>query len=112
MEKRTLPNATAVLVLGILSIITCCCYGILGLILGIVALVLAKKDMKLYLENPELYSNYKNLNIGRILAIIGISLSAVYLIVTVYFYVTVGEAGMQEMLENLQVKMEQQQQNQ
>ncbi len=112
MEKRTLPNATAVLVLGILSIITCCCYGILGLILGIVALVLANKDMKLYLESPELYSNYKNLNIGRILAIIGISLSAVYLIVTVYFYVTVGEAGMQEMLENLQVKMEQQQQNQ
>ena len=112
MEKRSLPNATAVLVLGILSIITCCCYGILGLILGIVALVLANKDMKLYLENPELYSNYKNLNIGRILAIIGISLSAVYLIVTVYFYVTVGEAGMQEMLQNLQLKMEQQQQNQ
>ena len=112
MEKRSLPNVTAVLVLGILSIITCCCYGILGLILGIVALVLANKDMKLYLENPELYSNYKNLNIGRILAIIGISLSAVYLIVTVYFYVTVGEAGMQEMLQNLQLKMEQQQQNQ
>jgi len=109
MEKRTLPNATAVLVLGILSILTCCCYGILGLILGIVALVLAKKDMKLYLESPELYSNYKNLNIGRILAIIGISLSAVYLIVTVYFYATVGEAGIQEMMENLQVKMEQQQ---
>ncbi len=109
MEKRTLPNATAVLVLGILSILTCCCYGIIGLILGIVALVLAKKDMKLYLESPELYSNYNNLNIGRILAIIGISLSAVYLIVTVYFYATVGEAGMQEMIENLRVKMEQQQ---
>ena len=37
MEKQKLPNATAVLVLGIASILTCCCYGIIGLILGIVA---------------------------------------------------------------------------
>ena len=53
--KQKLPNATAVLVLGILSILTCCCYGVIGLILGIVALVLASRDMKLYFENPESY---------------------------------------------------------
>ena len=111
MERRTLPNATAVLVLGILSIITCCCYGI-GLVLGIIAIVLAQKDLKLYRESPELYTNYSNLNIGKVLAIIGVSLTAIYLIITVYFYVTVGEAGMQEMMENLKLKMEQQEQNQ
>ena len=111
MERRTLPNATAVLVLGILSILTCCCYG-LGLVLGIIAIVLAQKDMKLYRESPELYTNYPNLNIGRILAIIGVSLTAIYLAITVYFYATVGEAGVQEMMENLKLKMEQQEQNQ
>ena len=109
MEKRNLPNATAVLVLGILSIVTCCCYGIIGLVLGIVALVLASKDMKLYSENPELYLNYKNLNIGKILSIIGIVLSSIYLILTVYLYVVVGEQGMKEMMENLQEKAKYQQ---
>ena len=71
MEKQKLPNATAVLILGICSILTCCCWGIIGLILGIVAIILAQKDLKLYNENPELYGGYSNLNTGKILAIIG-----------------------------------------
>lgn len=108
-NQNKLPNATAVLVLGILSILTCCCWGIVGLVLGIIALVLAKKDMKLYLENPELYSNYGNLNIGRILAIIGICLSAVYLIFYIYMIAVVGQEGMEEMIRNWQVQMEQNQ---
>jgi hypothetical protein len=44
-----LPNATAVLVLGILSIVVC-------FITGIIALVLANKDMALYNANPGAYS--------------------------------------------------------
>ena len=71
-EQRKLPNATVVLVLGILSIVTCCCYGILGLIIGIIALVLYNQDKKLYDQNPSAYSDYSNLNTGRILAIIGL----------------------------------------
>lgn len=39
--KKDLPNATVVLVLGILSLIFCWCYGFFGLILGIIAVVLA-----------------------------------------------------------------------
>ncbi|MGV8992775.1 MAG: CCC motif membrane protein [Flavobacterium sp.] len=109
MEKTNLPNATAVLVLGIVSILTCCCYGIVGLVFGIVALVLAQKDMKLYTANPELYKNFSNLNVGRILAIIGVVMSALYLFVTIYMYAVIGEAGMMEMMENLKLKMEQQQ---
>ena len=46
--QQSLPNATVVLVLGILSIVFCCCYGILGLIPAIIALVLSKKDRALY----------------------------------------------------------------
>ena len=97
MQKQKLPNATTVLILGIFSIITCCCYGVLGLILGIVALVLAKKDLALYKENPELYSDYGNLNTGKILAIIGIVLSAINLLYNVYLFAFIGTEGMQEM---------------
>ncbi len=108
MEKQKLPNASAVLILGILSILTCCCWGIIGLILGILALVLAKKDMVLYAENPELYEGYSNINTGRFLAIIGIVLSTIYFICTVYLYVVVGEAGMKDFQQNLIEKIKQQ----
>ncbi|MBC7607302.1 MAG: DUF4190 domain-containing protein [Burkholderiales bacterium] len=112
MEKQKLPNATAVLILGILSILTCCCYGIVGLILGIVALVLAKKDLTIYIENPELYEGFSNINTGRILAIIGITLSSIYLIFTIYLYAVVGEEGLKDFQENLmdKIKYEQEQQ--
>ncbi|RYD59576.1 MAG: DUF4190 domain-containing protein [Sphingobacteriales bacterium] len=81
MPQQPLPNATAVLVLGILSIPTCCCYG-MGLILGIIALVLAGKDRKRYREAPGMYTSgsLSNLNAGRICAIIGVSLTSVYLL--------------------------------
>jgi len=110
MEKQKLPNATAVLILGILSIITCCCYGIVGLTLGIVALVLAKKDMALYTQEPERYVDYSNLNIGRILAIIGVTLSAIYIVVNIAFYAIYGAQGIKDMQENLMEKIRYEQQ--
>ncbi|HEX8561452.1 MAG TPA: CCC motif membrane protein [Flavobacterium sp.] len=97
MEKQKLPNANAVLILGILSLLGCCCYGILGVILGVVALILAKKDMELYRAQPELYSNYSNLNTGRILAIVGLAISAVYMIIMIYMFATYGLEGLQQM---------------
>lgn len=108
MENQKLPNATAVLVLGILSILTCCCYGLFGLALGIIAFVLASKDMRLYKESPEKFINYKNLNVGRILAIIGIVLNVLSL---VYFIVIISMIGM-DALQNpalLQEKIKQMQ---
>ena len=109
MEKQKLPNATAVLVLGILSILTCCCWGFIGLILGIVALILAKKDMALYIENPEQYLGYSNINTGRVLAIIGIVLSSIYLIANIYMYVVWGEEGIKDFQQNLLEKIKHQQ---
>ena len=38
--KQQLPNATLVLIFGIASIVTCFCYGILGLIFGIAKSIL------------------------------------------------------------------------
>lgn len=96
MEKQKLPNGTAVIILGILSIVTCCCYGILGIILGVIALVLAKKDTQLYLENPELYSNYSTIKTGKILAYIGLVLSFIYLLLVIWMFATFGFEGMQD----------------
>ncbi|HOD11110.1 MAG TPA: CCC motif membrane protein [Flavobacterium sp.] len=100
---QKLPNATAVLVLGILSIVTCCCYG-LGLILGIIAMVLAKKDVALYNISPQAYTNYGNLKTGRILAIIGIVLSIIYLIYIIFLFSTLGMEGIQQMQEEMMRK--------
>jgi hypothetical protein len=79
-----LPNATAVLVLGILSIVVC-------FITGIIALVLANKDMALYNANPGAYSpsSLSNIKTGKICAIIGIVLQLVGLIVYIIFMVAI-----------------------
>ncbi|HMC01584.1 MAG TPA: CCC motif membrane protein [Flavobacteriaceae bacterium] len=96
MEQQKLPNSTLILVFGILSIVTCCCYGFIGLILGIVAIVLANKATKLYAENPEAYTGFQNVKTGRILAIIGVVLSAIYLLYVIYMFSTVGYDGIMD----------------
>ncbi|MDC3352079.1 CCC motif membrane protein [Crocinitomicaceae bacterium] len=71
----TLPNATAVLVLGILSIVTCFIYGIPGLVMGIIALYLHKTDRELYQTDPSRYAqSNQTSNAGKICAIIGLCL--------------------------------------
>lgn len=83
MEQQKLPNATLILVFGILSILGCCFYGI-GIILGVIAIVLATKATKLYAENPEGYTGLQNVKTGKILSIIGIILSALYLLLIIW----------------------------
>ena len=81
--KKDLPNATVVLVLGILSLIFCWCYGFFGLILGIIAVVLAGGQRKLYLQSPDEYteSSFKNVNAGRVCGIISICIAGVVVVV-------------------------------
>jgi hypothetical protein len=90
--QQPLPNSTAVLVLGIISIVGCFCYGIVGIVTGIIALVLAGKDNVLLAQNPGLYSeaSVKNMKAGRVCGIIGLSLSAVYIICIIIYIVFVG----------------------
>lgn len=96
MEQQKLPNATLILVFGILSIVTCCCYGIIGLVLGVVAIILANKATKLYAENPESYTGYQNVKTGKILAIVGVILSALYLLFVIWTVSTLGWETMQD----------------
>ena len=71
-------------------------------------MVLANKDLKMYQESPELYLNYKNLNIGRILGIIGIVLSALTMLAFVYLY-SLGPERLLEFQKNLEAKAKYQQ---
>jgi len=90
MEKQQVPNGTLVLVMGILSIVGCCCYGLPGLIFGIVAIVLANKATAIYKEAPENYSGFGNVKAGKIMAIIGIVLSVIYALFVVWAIATFG----------------------
>ena len=101
MEKQQLPNATLILVFGILSIVTCCCYGVIGLPLGIIAVVLAQKATALYAADPELYTGFQNVKTGKILAIIGIVLNGIYLIYAIWLFSTIGMDGIQSMQEDI-----------
>jgi len=84
MEKQQIPNGTLVLVMGILSIIGCCCYGLPGLIFGIVAVIMAGKATKIYKEAPENYTGYGNVTAGKIMGIIGIVLSVLWIIYLIF----------------------------
>lgn len=105
MEQQKLPNATLILVFGILSIVTCCCYGVLGLIFGIIAIVMAGKATALYKQNPEMYSDFGNVKTGKILAIIGIVLSTIYLLFSLWAISTFGFDALQDQ-ELMQEKIE------
>ena len=112
MEKQNLPNAIAVLVLGILSILTCCCYGYVGLILAIIALFLAKKDLKLYHENPSGYLNYSTMNAGRILAIIGVVLNIIVIVISLFFAFAFSQEEKDAFMEQYMEMLEEMKQNQ
>lgn len=91
------PNATAVLVLGIISIATCWLYGIPGIICGIIAIIMHKKDKALYLSNKLKYEqSFKTSKAGFVCGIIGLSLSAlfiIYILLVAAFFATAVSAG-------------------
>lgn len=81
--QQPLPNSGGILAMGIISIVLfCCCYGIISVALGIIALILAAKANKVYKQNPEAFtiSSYKNMKAGQVTAIIGLSLAGLMII--------------------------------
>lgn len=88
--QRDVPNATGILVLGIVSIVGCFCWGIVGLGCGIAALIMASKALTDYNQNPAAYtqSSFKNVNAGKICAIIGTILSGLALLSFIFSMAT------------------------
>ncbi len=89
---QVIPNSVGVLVLGIISIAMCWCYGIVSIILGIICLVLANQAERIYKLNPEQYTiaSYKNLKAGKTCGIIGLCLAAVWIIVLIIYFIVFG----------------------
>jgi hypothetical protein len=90
-KKETLPNSTAVLVLGICSIIFGCFF--VGLILGIIGLNLGSKGRRMYRANPELYEGNGAINAGWIMSIIGTILGGLYTIYWLIIVLILGGVG-------------------
>ena len=91
-SRQDLPNSTAVLVLGILSIVLSCWYfSIIGVVLSIIALVLSSKDLTVYYSNPNQFtvSSFNNLKAGRVCAIIGLTVAVIFFIFMVLILVGV-----------------------
>lgn len=98
-----LPRATSAMVLSILSIVLCCT-GIGGIILGIVALLQTSKDKNLYQQSPESYDNYGQVKAAKIIAIIGIILSAYIIFSLIQTYIQFG--GWEGFMEEVERAME------
>ena len=90
-SKVPLPNATAVLVMGICSIVFSCFF--VGVVLGIIGIVLSGKGRKMYKDNPSLYEGYGQLNAGFIMSIVGTALGALYVIYWIIWVMILGSAA-------------------
>ena len=92
--NNNLPNANATLVLGIISIVGCFMYGVPGFICGVIALSLHGKDKRLYNSNPQRYENsFKNAKAGFVCAVIGTSLSAIFVLVLILAFASIVNLG-------------------
>lgn len=96
-QPANLPNATASLVLGIISIVLAFCYGIGGIICGIIGLVLANKDRKSYEANPESYSaqSRSNSKAGRVCSMIGLILGTLFFVIIIIYFIFFGAVFME-----------------
>jgi 4-hydroxybenzoate polyprenyltransferase len=78
--NQTIPGAGGILTMGILSIVFA---GIIGVILGIIALNNSKDAMRDYNNNPSKYnpSSLSQVKAGKVCAIIGLSLAGFVLLI-------------------------------
>ena len=86
--QSNLPNASTSMVLGILSLVLC---GPIGLVLGIIAMSLSKKDKQLYDANPSLYTaaSVSNLTTAKTCGLIGVILSSLVLLFFILYFIFV-----------------------
>ena len=100
-NKLELPGATSSLVLGILSISMCYCWGPVGLVLSIIGLSAGTKAISVYSANPGVYTegSFKNANSGKVCSIVGLILSVLSLLTTIFTWSSMLESF--SLLKNL-----------
>jgi len=86
-ERRNLPNAVLIIVLGIFGYLCCCVLGA-GIIPAGIAFFLARQSENEYKENPDQYLNYDQIKTGKIVALIALILNVLMIIRVVYVLTT------------------------
>ena len=85
--QKSVPNAMLIMICGIVSIVFCC--G-LGTVAGVIALIMSSKAKKLISQDPEGYSDAKNVKIGRTCAMIGLGLQLLAVLFYIIYIVFLG----------------------
>ena len=89
--QQNLPNSNTILVLGILSIVFCWWHlvSFVGIVLGIITIVLANKEIAVFNANPQNFtiSSLNNVKTGRICAIIGLIISIIIFVLVSLFLI-------------------------
>jgi hypothetical protein len=83
------PMANTTLVLAILSVVGCIFYGLPGMVLSVIAILLHSRVKRVFKSDPAAYrQSYNNARAGLIIAIISLAISVATTIYSVYvFYV-------------------------
>lgn len=106
MDKEKLPHSQSALILGIVSIFTaCCCFNIVGIIIGLIGLSQAKKAIAIHNDDPNQYDGINNAKTGKTTSIIGIVVGIISLLWLIYVMST-GEWDI--MIEEYQQMIEEQ----
>jgi len=89
MYKEKLPHSQSSLVLGISSIITaCCCWGVVGVIVGAIGIYESNKAIAIYNEHPNDFDGINNAQTGRTTSIIGIIIGVISMLWMIYMFST------------------------
>ena len=84
-SRKSLPNAFAVLLLGIFSLLFSVLYGVPGFLCGVIALVLSRSAKRLRRQSPDSYTagSWRLIVTGRVLATLGLIVSLLVMAVLV-----------------------------
>jgi len=93
VQNQVLPGSQSAFILGILSVVFTLTTVIIGIILGIIAVVEGNKALKIYKLNASLYTKteYSNANVGKILGWVSIGIGAaicLFIILIVIFAIS------------------------
>ncbi len=82
-QQKALPNSGGALTCGIIGVVLS--FGLVGIILNIIALSLGGGAVSRYRQNPGLYTegSYKNAKAGQVLGIIGLCLFVLVLLIII-----------------------------
>ncbi len=98
MNQNRLPADSSAMTLGIIALVVlflgCCCgfFSIVSLALSIIGLVSANKSIRLFRENPDVYSSfsYTNVNNAKILNIVAVAVSGIITMLYVAYFMIYG----------------------